>query len=374
MNCNIYVYGDFEKGYTQYPDNYTQTIIKGVISKVKNQGECQIAICRNGDLVYLIYNYKYNANKSFGFCLEYNKVCPRNINYIFDFFNSIIADILNKGKLLHYTTLGNILPTSYQLYEHSAIIDNYSDFIHLHLDDKQAQFRQLPPINRGIDYDRAIVYQLQDSSWSVETALNGFNTIIITKNMEENGIYSYKNVLKELNKEIANLHQENKNLKNKNYILSSKLTKAKVQQRNLIWVSVLGAIALILGVVVWNKVLFPSEVTRYQTEYFLYYGPMQNKRPHGEGVAFYPKDDQDGRRYYIGYFVNGERQDSTAMLYYQNGDYFYGSMDGDKFLKGIFYSNSDKSHFEGSFVDNKPYDGTWYNHEESYKLKDGEMK
>ena len=148
----------------------------------------------------------------------------------------------------------------------------------------------------------------------------------------------------------------------------------KAQKRNFIWVSILGGVVLVLGVVVWNKVLFPSEVTRYQTEHFLYYGPMQNKKPHGEGVAFYPKDDQDGRRYYIGHFVNGERQDSTAMLYYQNGDYFFGTMNGDKFMKGIFYSNSDHSHFEGSFVDNKPYEGTWYNHEESYKLKDGRMK
>ena len=91
-------------------------------------------------------------------------------------------------------------------------------------------------------------------------------------------------------------------------------------------------------------------------------------------MAFYPTDDKDGRRYYIGHFVNGERQDSTAMLYYQNGDYFFGTMNGDKFMKGIFYSNSDHSHFEGSFVDNKPYEGTWYNHEESYRLKDGKKK
>lgn len=241
MNCNIYVYGDFEKGYTQYPDNYTQTVIKGVISKVKNQGKCQVAICRNGDLAYLIYNYKYYANKSFGFCLEYNKVCPHNITYIFGFFDSIIADILNKGKLLHYTTSGNIFPDSYYLYENSAIIDYYSDFIHLHLDDKQAQFKHLPPVNRGIDYDRAVVYQLQDSSWSVETALNGYNTFIITKATDDNGINSYKNVLKKINEEKLEQVKRNQELQAEN-------ARLKREKNRILYVVILSLIVIGCGI------------------------------------------------------------------------------------------------------------------------------
>ena len=59
------------------------------------------------------------------------------------------------------------------------------------------------------------------------------------------------------------------------------------------------------------------------------------------------------------------------MLYYQSGDYFYGTMTGDKWDKGIFYSTSENAHFVGSFVNNEPADGTWYRHEEAYKVKNG---
>lgn len=241
MNCNIYLYGELDKGYTQYPDNYTQSIVKGVISKIKNQGKCQVAIYRNGDLAYLIYNYKYTNNKCFGFCLEFNKVCPHNINYIFNFFDSLIADILNKGTLLHYTTSGTILSGSSYLYEQSAIVDYYSNFIHLHLDDKQAQFRKLPPINRSVDYDRTVMAHIQDENWSVESALNGYNTIIILKDAEDNSIYSYKNVLKKLNEEKIAQIKRNQELQNEN-------AKLKREKNRILYVVILSFLVLGCGI------------------------------------------------------------------------------------------------------------------------------
>lgn len=241
MNCNIYLYGELDKGYTQYPDNYTQSIVKGIISKIKNQGKCQVAIYRNGDLAYLIYNYKYTNNKCFGFCLEFNKVCPHNINYIFNFFDSLIADILNKGTLLHYTTSGTILSGSSYLYEQSAIVDYYSNFIHLHLDDKQAQFRKLPPINRSVDYDRTVMAHIQDENLSVESALNGYNTIIILKDAEDNSIYSYKNVLKKLNEEKIAQIKRNQKLQNEN-------AKLKREKNRILYVVILSFLVLGCGI------------------------------------------------------------------------------------------------------------------------------
>lgn len=116
----------------------------------------------------------------------------------------------------------------------------------------------------------------------------------------------------------------------------------------------------------------PSEVTRYQTGEFIYYGPLKNRKPHGVGLAIYPENDYDGRKYYIGNFDDGERQDDEAVLFYQNGDYFYGSMKGDEWNRGVFFSNSTSSHFEGSFHNNIPYNGTWFTHQKLYDVRDGE--
>jgi len=154
--------------------------------------------------------------------------------------------------------------------------------------------------------------------------------------------------------------------------LTIQLTKAKIQQRNIIGVGVLSLIVLILGIILWNKVLFPSEVTHYETGEFIYYGPIKDNKPHGIGVAIYPSNDKDGRKYYIGNFQNGERQDTAAILFYQDGDYYYGAMKGDKWDKGILYMNSDNSHFEGTFNNNNPYNGAWFDHKLLYKLINGE--
>ena len=70
--------------------------------------------------------------------------------------------------------------------------------------------------------------------------------------------------------------------------------------------------------------------------------------------------------------TNKPLQVQPAILFYQDGDYYYGSMQGDNWDKGILYMNSDNSHFTGSFKDNEPYNGKWYDHKELYKLVDGQ--
>lgn len=136
----------------------------------------------------------------------------------------------------------------------------------------------------------------------------------------------------------------------------------KNKQRNTTVVAVLAAIVIVLGMVVWNKVLFPSEVTKKDMGEYIYYGPMADGKPNGTGVAIYKNDDSDGRLYYYGNFTNGERQDEAAVLFYRNGTYFRGKMKGDKWQEGLLL-NVDKEMFLGTFENNQPYVGDWYKYE-----------
>lgn len=176
---------------------------------------------------------------------------------------------------------------------------------------------------------------------------------------------SYKGVIakqKHLNDELQKRCED----------LSAKLTKEKAKQRNMMWVGILGVMVFILGIILWNKVLFPSEVTRYETGEFVYYGPLNNNhQPDGVGVAIYPSDDAQKRKFYIGNFVDGKRQDKEAMLLYQNEDYYYGSMNEDKWENGVLYMKTDNSHFAGVFSENKPYNGIWYDHKAVLQVNNG---
>lgn len=371
MEPIIYFFGSLPGGFSSYPQDHTKAFFEEFLKRSKNM--LQIVVHRKDNLLHYGYVRKF-SNNYFGICICIDKIY-NDVGFLFKVLDDVFAEMVKKGDILRMTTKTSIEWSLKSYASESVAIHEYSKQIINKLNITNSNTQILPPVDFSISINDCLELSLESDKDKITEATKHYSNLYIVKtNAEIERVTGFVHIVETKNKEIDNLKQEIRGQKKRNAELSAQLTKAKVQQRNLIWLSVLGAIALILGVVVWNKVLFPSEVTRYQTEHFLYYGPMQNKKPHGEGVAFYPKDDQDGRRYYIGHFVNGERQDTTAMLYYQNGDYFYGSMDGDKFLKGIFYSNSDKSHFEGSFVDNKPYDGTWYNHEESYKLKDGEMK
>lgn len=368
MNSSVYIFGNLSSGYTQYPnDESTSSIFQKFYTKAK--ATTQIAIRRDGNLMYYAYIRKLEQGKYIGLCVLLNGAALTKFEGLFSLFENVISNLVTKGYLIKYNDSGNLIANTEHLYMNREEIDLVAESLKGGFDSMQSTAMKLPPVNYAISSESVKEFVVEDDAKEIlkSSYTNGYTYIYKSKGFNTALMNSFQGVL-------SRVSRERDEFKSRNVNLSLQLSKVKAQKRNLIWVSVLGGVVLVLGLVVWNKVLFPSEVTRYQTENFLYYGPMQNKKPHGEGVAFYPKDDQDGRRYYIGRFVNGERQDSTAMLYYQNGDYFFGTMNGDEFMKGVFYSNSDHSHFEGSFVDNKPYEGTWYNHEESYKLKDGKMK
>ncbi len=371
MEPIIYFFGSLPEGFSSFPQDHTKAFFEEFLKRSKNM--LQIVVRRKDNLLYYGYVRKF-SNNFFGICICIDRIY-NDVSFLFKLLDDVFAEMVKKGDILRMTTKTSVEWSIKNYASERVAIYEYTKQIISILNITNSNTLELPPIDFSISINDCLELSLESAKDKITEATKRYSNLYIVKtNAEIEKVTSFVHIVETKKKEINKLKQEIHGQKKKNAELYAQLTKAKVRQRNLIWVSVLGAIALILGVVVWNKVLFPSEVTRYQTEHFLYYGPMHNNKPHGEGVAFYPEDDEYGRRYYIGHFVNGDRQDTTAMLYYQNGDYFYGSMDGDNFLQGIFYSNSDRSHFEGYFENNKPYRGTWYNHEESYKLKDGKIK
>lgn len=215
MNYNIYFYGNSKKGFSQYPDNYTKDIINETISLIGGKGQSQVAISRNSNLVYFIYNYSISNNDNFGICLEYNKVFPYNLKYMSDFFETIVNDILNKGTLLCYTEEGGVRFGSDFMYKQSSIVEYYINFIQVHLDDLQANFKHLPPLNFGM-YNTQTTYFSLDEKIDLSRTLSDNHIIIVTKDAEAYAINSYRNILNRLNNEILEVKKQNVELQEKN--------------------------------------------------------------------------------------------------------------------------------------------------------------
>lgn len=363
MVLKTYIFAQNGGTYQQYTSDHSDTFLRFVCNSCKVEN--QIVIRRDGNLIYYAYAHKVSTTEIYGFCIVCGEVCL-NIQSLYDFFKQCFEDIAKKGLVFRFDDKGVIHKRIDNYASEPAEIDNVFRYIKHYLDQNESFWEPLPPEDLSIPMNSRIILSFEEDERSkIIDAIRHYHNIYLTL---ENSIPS------SFSKTVARLNLDNNKLRTANISLKSELSNLRNKQRNIIWVSILGIIAIFFGVVIWNKVLFPSEVTRYQTKEFIYYGPLKDKQPHGEGVAFYPDDDEYDRRYYIGHFMDGVRQDTSAMLFYQNGDYFYGTIEGDNLVKGTFYLNSNHSHFEGTFEDDKPYDGMWYNHEKSYKLKNGQIR
>ncbi len=97
-------------------------------------------------------------------------------------------------------------------------------------------------------------------------------------------------------------------------------------------------------------------------------GEVVNGMPQGRGVVTYI-DDVDGRMRYEGAYLNGMREDSAAVLYYKNGDIYRGSFIANKFATGTYFIKENGMFFRGTFKNDQPYNGVWYNSDESVQSR-----
>lgn len=362
MNISVYLFGEFSTGYSQYPIDYTSSIFHSFSDKAKSN--TQIAIHRDRDLMYYAYVRKMENGKNFGICCVLNGMMLTQVDGLFNLFETAMSIQIARGTYVRFADDGMIITgesATASKEEYTLLADYFRSQL------ERIQTSPLPPVSYSNSNTSVKDFTIDDSNSDIvkSSSVYAYTYIYKTKGYETAQTNSYQGI-------IAKQKHLNDDLQERCRDLSAKLTKEKVKQRNMRWVGILSIIVIVFGVILWNKVLFPSEVTRYETGEFVYYGPLNNHhQPEGVGVAIYPSNDTQKRKFYIGNFVNGKRQDKEAMLLYQNGDYYYGSMNDDKWEKGVLYMKTDNSHFSGEFNNNKPYNGIWYDHKAVLRVNDG---
>lgn len=374
MEPIIYFFGSLPGGFSSYPQDHTKAFFQEFLKRSKNV--LQIVVYRKDNLLHYGYVRKF-GNNYFGICICIDRIY-NDVSFLFKVLDDVFAEMVKKGDILRMTTKASIEWSLKSWASESAAIHEYSKKIISKLKVTNSNTQVLPPANFSVSINDCLPLSLESGKDKITEATKCYSNLYIVKtNAEIERVTGFVHTIKEKNREIDSLKQEIQGQKKRNAELSAQLTKVKVQQRNIIWLSVLGIIALFLGVVVWNKVLFPNEVTNYKTANFNYYGPLKDGKPHGIGVAIYPENDKDGRRLYVGNFNNGIRDDSlNAVLSYKSGSFFYGKVKNDSLESGMFFwvkneKNNSSQHFEGIFENNQAYEGVLYIHDygENYKIE-----
>lgn len=370
MNSSVYVYGNLSAGYTQFPSDYSKGIFQ--IFYQKSSAPSQIIVHRENNLMYYGYIRKLDDSSQYiGFCILLNGLMFTDIAKLFPIFEATVERLISNGEILGFNEWGKVVSHINTLSDKQFEVDLVVYSIQTAISKFEADLSKLPPVNYGISTSerKAFYVEDNDNATIVKAAADYDYTYIYKKRGQDTEtLTSYRGVIGKLNKDKSDLEKKNSEL-------SKELSKTKAKQRNIIWVGLLVFVVFVLGIIVWNKVLYPSEVTSYKTDQFIYYGPLNgDRRPNGIGVAIYYSNDKDGRKYYFGNFDNGRRNDTEAVLFYKNGNYFYGSMKNDRWESGVMYNNSDNCYFNGTFDENEePYDGVWYDFRRAYGLSKGKV-
>ena len=242
MNCNIYFFIGTQKGYSQYPDNYTKDIIANILAKTDRKiNNSQFAISMNGKLAYLTYQYRYSDSKYFGVCCEYNGVVPSNFEYLFEFYDNLMQDILKRGEIIHYDSSGTMCPSIDYISDKVELINYYCNFISHNFDDELAKYIALPSQIYTSEKKKVATIAYGDAQEQLLDALNTYDNVIVSR--ENPYALGYANTLKKASDRISKLETE-----------LAKINRQKKQYRMVIF------LVLAVGVCLVSLYSFNSDI------------------------------------------------------------------------------------------------------------------
>ncbi|NLV52576.1 MAG: hypothetical protein GXY64_04860 [Bacteroidales bacterium] len=205
MNCSIYVFGNLLGGYTQYPENYTQTIFKNFIQQ-SSDTKTQVIIHRDKSLMYYGYVRKLDEkvligeknqveeDAFVGFCILINGMMLTKIGEVFSVFEKAFSELIAEGDIISLNQAGKLTTTAHQLSDRQAQTENIIAFIRQEMNQLDSSSAMLPPLCYSKANDSSRAYNYTDSEEILVTASvqyaytyirkdSGYNSFVLEKMM-----------------------------------------------------------------------------------------------------------------------------------------------------------------------------------------------
>ena len=264
MNHSIYIFGKLGAGFTQYPDDYTNSILQVPITELRCAS--QIVLFREGNLVYYTYYRKIlgegNTDNYLGFSICFNSVICTNIKGLFEIFERGISELAINGGIIEFSNDGDIIPKIDSLYLQQVEINRLVSSISNEIDSlTNNSFQKLPPVNYGGEKESKKHCSVDDAKKQIPILLQEINSIIFEKDNNYNtAIFTgYARKIADLFSKNKELEKENKTLKQTNNILNRK----KKQYRLIVLLTVLILLSIITLLVLRNDIyLLRGEVEK----------------------------------------------------------------------------------------------------------------
>lgn len=226
MNATIYLFGEFNCGYTQYPDDYASAIFKKFYADAKST--TQIAIHRDGNLMYYGYIRKLEHEKYIGFCVVLNGLMLNAIERLFLLFENTVSNLVIKGQLIHFNEQGEIVSYVDKLYINNEEINLITETLRARFNQLRNSITPLPTESYGTAKDSVKDFTITNDLEEIikSSYTNGYTYIYKSKGFNKSHINSYKGVL-------AKISKENERLKNENTKLQEQFLEVQHQKRQI---------------------------------------------------------------------------------------------------------------------------------------------
>jgi hypothetical protein len=208
MNVTPYFFGEFNNGYTQYPADYASAIFKNFYTNSKST--TQIAIHREGDLMYYGYIRKLEQERYIGFCIVINGLILTKLDGLFSLYENSISNLVTNGQLIYFDEKGDLVTNVERLYLNREEIDLLtqafrSGFLHF-----KDFIQPLPAVNYGVSKDSVKNFSIEDDIEEIIKSSHtyGYTYIYKSKGFNTSQLNSYKGVLSRLNKEKTELAKQ----------------------------------------------------------------------------------------------------------------------------------------------------------------------
>lgn len=207
MNVDLYLFGDFGNGYTQYIDDNTRVKFKSFVEKAK--AKSQLIIHRDDALIYYTYIRRLHSEgssnvKYIGISYVLNTHFIQDIDGLFEILEGAVTTIASRGVILKYLPSGQITTNVEKIYQAKAEFTHISAYLKSELDafmvDKKCK---LPTLDYSINTSELKTFKFTDTREEIIKSISTFPTVYIykDKNYENEESKSFSSTLSKLNKE-----------------------------------------------------------------------------------------------------------------------------------------------------------------------------
>ncbi len=245
MNSSIYIFGNMQTGYTQYPDDETtHEIFQNYALNAK--APTQLAIHRDGTLMYYGYLRMLEGEQYIGLCVILNNVMLTNISVLFSLFEHTIALMAELGFLIKFGTDGSLMGNTEHLYMSPEEVRYVTEQLRNAFESQKTV--PIPPTNYSIPSDSVGKFTVKDATGNIlySAYTNGYTYVYKSEGYNTVTMDSYQGVLAAVNDENESLKQQIDALKGASK--SSHVDKSGGAEKNLLrGIVVVFAIILIGG-------------------------------------------------------------------------------------------------------------------------------